>query len=229
VPRHLFLPKQSLKDVRALLKLDEAQIRALDELLGTGESVSLERPSFAQKVADRLHLDQDAASSVTLVGQFLLTVVEEGHSPDEIIDDVRQFLDQYPEEKTLVTSLDVKRKALVAMLTQKPERARALKVRYLQTVSPIVESFRSVCELRPVFKRNDSGGEEEIVGYVPTVQLRMTQVDADGDETLIALNMSPPALKLLAEVIQRTERKLTAIRHRFGNELLGDDAKGDQP
>ncbi|MBP3958317.1 hypothetical protein J8F10_23970 [Gemmata sp. G18] len=226
--RHLFLPKQSLKDVRALLRLDEGQIQALDELLGTGESVSLGRPNFAQKVAERLRLEQEAASSVTLVGQFLLTVVEEGHPPDEIIDDMRQFLEQYPEEKGALSSLDAKRKALVAMLTQKPERARALKVRYLQTVSPLAESFRSVCELRPVFKRNESGAEEEIVGYVPTVQLRVTECDTDGNETLNTFNMSPSALKLLAEVIGRTEKKLTAIRQRFGNELLGDVAQGDQ-
>src|SRR5579859_4606315 len=104
----------------------------------------MDRQDFVQKVADRLRLDLEAASSVALVGQFLLTVVEDGHQPDEIIEDVRQFLEQYPEERGLLTSLDARRNALVAMVTQKPDRARALKVRYLQTVHPTVESFRTV-------------------------------------------------------------------------------------
>lgn len=223
MPRHLFLPKQSLKDVRTLLRLDEGQIRALEELLGTGESISPRSPDFVQNVSARLRIESDAAASVALVGQFLLTVVEEGHPPDEIIDDVRHFIEQFPEERALLTSIEAKRKLLASMLTPKPERARALKIRYLQSIHPTVESFRSVCELRPVFERKDN--EEQIVGYVPTVLLEVKQADAEGDESQIVLNLSPATLQSLAKVVKRAEEKLTAIRRRLGEQLLGDTAQ----
>lgn len=224
MPRHLFLPKQSLKDVRTLLRLDDDKLRALEELLGTGESISPHAPTFVEKVSERLRLDVDSATSVALVGQFLLTVVEEGHPPDEIIDDVRHFVEQHAEDKSLLTSVDAKRKLLVSMLTPKPERARALKIRYLQSIYPTATSFRSICELRPVFDPKKDG-EEEIIGYVPTVLLQVKQSDAEGDESQIVLNLSPASLKSLTQVLLRADKKLTAIRRRLGEQLLGDTAQ----
>jgi hypothetical protein len=222
--RHLFLPKQSIKDIRALLRLDEEKLRTLEQLFSTGESIAPSDPNFLQKVADQLRIDSDTASSVVLVTQFLLTVVEGGRLADEILDDVRYFVDQYDaEDKALVTNLDHRRLLLLSLLTPKAERARAQKIRYLQNIYPTAESFRTVCELRPVF--DQAGGGERIVGYVPTILLEVKQADADGDESQTVLHLSAGALADLAKVLRRAEEKLSVIRGKFGDELLGDTSK----
>lgn len=229
MPRHLFLPKQSLKDVRTLLRLDEDKLRALEQLLGTEESINPRDHGFVQKVAEQLRLEPEVATSVSLVGQFLLTVVEEGQGnpPDEVIDDVRYFLEQNAgEDKTLLASFDAKRKLLVSLVTPKPERSRALKVRYLLNIFPTVASFRTVCELRPVFWRSDGDGErDDIVGFVPAVLLEVKQSDVDGNESQQVLHLTPATLQSLAEVVKRTEAKLDTIRRRFEGNLLGDATK----
>lgn len=205
-----------------LLRLDEEKLRGLEQLLGTGESITFRDPNFLQKVSERLQLDLETAGSAVLVSQFLLTVVEEGNPPDEILDDVRSFLEQFAAEETgLLTAFDARRKTLFSLLTPKPERSRALKIRYLRGVHPVADSFRSVCELRPVFDTTAQG--EEIVGYVPMVLLEVKQSDEDGNESRLVLNLSPALVKDLVKVIQRAEDKLAAIRHRFGEELLGDE------
>lgn len=222
MPKHLILPKSAFKDIRTLLRLDVEKLSVLRELFATPESISPTSPGFIQKVAERLHLDLSAAQAVVLVCQFLLTVVEEGHPPSEIVEDVREFLVQNApaEEKDVIDSLDSKRKVLELLLTPTPERSRALKVRYLGEVHPTWDSFRTVCELRPVFDRKDD--REEIVGYVPVVLLEAKQSDAEDEEERILFHLSPRALKALSEAIQRAEEKLAIIRRRFGGELLGE-------
>lgn len=221
--RHLFLPKQSIRDIRALLRLDEENLRTLGRLFSTGESIAPGDPNFLQKVTDRLGVDSDTASSVVLVTQFLLTVVEGGQPADEILDDVRYFVEQYAEDKALVANLDQRRHMLLSLLTPKAERARAQKIRYLQNIYPTAESFRTVCELRPVFDK--TGSTERIVGYVPTVLLEVKQSDADGDESQTVLHLSANALADLAKVLRRAEEKLSVIKSEFGDELLGDTSK----
>jgi hypothetical protein len=221
--RHLFLPKQSIKDIRALLRLEEEKLRTLEQLFSTGESIEPSDPNFLQKVADQLRIDSDTAASVVLVTQFLLTVVEEGRPADEILDDVRYFVDQYADDKTLTMALENRRRVLLSLLTPKPARSRAQKVKYLRSIYPTAESFRTVCELRPVFDK--AGGKEEIVGYVPTILLEVKQSDADGETSQLVLHLSAAALTDLARVVRRAEDKLSVIRSEFGGKLLGDTSK----
>ena len=221
--RHLFLPKQAIKDVGALLQLDDQKLRALDKLFSAGDSINPSDPNFLEKVAGTLGIDSDLATSVVLVTQFLLTVVEEGHPPGEILDDVRYFVNQHADDKTLVTAMEGKQRALLALLTPKPERTRAQKIRYLRNIYPTVDSFRTVCEIRPVFDK--AAGKEEIIGYVPTILLEIKQSDADGECSQVVLHLSEATLTDLAEVIRRAEEKLSVIKKRFGDELLGDTSK----
>lgn len=226
VPKHLILPKSAFKDVRSLLRLDEEKLHVLGDLFATSDSISATSTDFIQKVAQRLGLDAAAVHSAVIVCQFLLTVVEDDHPPKEVLDDVREFvaLNAPPEDAAAVTELEAKRATLESLLTPKPERSKALKVRYLgREVYPTVESFRTVCELRPVFERK--GGEnEEIVGYVPVVLLEANT--SSPDENKIVLHLTPRLLKSLGEIVQRAEGKLAAIRRKFGDELLGDQADG---
>jgi hypothetical protein len=223
VPKHLILPKSASRDVRSLLRLDTDQLRALRHLFATPESIPPTSTGFIQKVAEQLHLDTPGAKSIVVVCQFLLTVVEEGHPASEIVDDIREFVAQADpaEERDVVTTLDSKRNLLESLLTPAPERSRALKIRYLREIHPMVDSFRTVCELRPVFDR--IGHREQIVGYVPTILLEATL--SDDEEERVLLHLSANALKALGDVVRRTEEKLEAIRLKFGNELLGETTK----
>jgi hypothetical protein len=223
VPGHLILPKSAFKDVKSLLRLEEDKLRVLGELFGTSASIAPRSPEFIREVSERLHLETPTVESIILVCQFLLTVVEEGNPPQEILNDVREFIAQYasPEERDILPAMDHKRKVLESLLTPKPERSRALKVAYLANgPHPTVDSFRTVCELRPVFECPQ--GRESIVGLVPTILMEVKLSDMDGEGRKVLLQLTPGSLKSLSEVVKRTQEKLDVIRARFGEELLGE-------
>jgi hypothetical protein len=225
MPRHLILPKSAFKDVKSLLRLEGGKLRALDELFATSASISPSRPEFTRLVSDRLRVDAPTAESVILVCQFLLTVVEEGHPPAEILNDVQEFVVQHasPEEKDVVAAIDQKRSLLESLLTPKPERSKALKVEYLSHgPHPTVDSFRTVCELRPVFDCPE--GRETIVGYVPTILMEVKLSVTAGDSRTVLLQLTPAGLKSLGRVVKRTQDKLDSIRARFGDELLSEES-----
>jgi hypothetical protein len=224
VPRHLMLPKTAFKDVKSVLRLEVEKLRALDALFATSASISPSRPEFIRRVSEKLTLDSLTAASVVLVCQFLLTVAEGGHAPAEILDDVREFVAQFssPEERDVVAWLDQKRVSLISLLTPKPDRTRAQKVEYLSHgPKPTVDSFRTVCELRPVFECLEE--RETIVGYVPTILLEVKVSDAEGEVKSVLLQLTPTVLKSLGEVVTRTQEKLEAIRVKFGDELLTEE------
>ena len=209
MPRHVILPKNAFKDVKSLIRLEGDKVRALDELFATSASISPSRPEFVRRVSDQLRIEVPTAESVVLVCQFLLTVVEEGHPPAEILNDVREFVVQYasPEEKDVVAALDQKRSLLESLLTPKPERSRALKVEYLtHGLQHTADSFRTVCELRPVFECPE--GQEAIVGYVPTIIMEVKLSDAEGDGRTVLLQLSPTSLESLGKVVERTQEKV---------------------
>jgi hypothetical protein len=219
----LILPKTAFKDVKSFLRLEEGKLRALEELFGTPASIATRRPEFIREVAKQLHLDIPTTDSVVLVCQFLLTVVEEGNPPEEILNDLREFVAQHasPEEKDVVAAPEQKRQALISLLTPKPGRTRALKVEYLaHGPHPTVDSFRTVCELRPVFECPE--GRQTIVGYVPTILLEVKVSDMEGQGKTVLLYLTAEMLKSLKEVVTRTEEKLEAIRAKFDKELLHD-------
>jgi hypothetical protein len=206
---HLTLPKTAFRDVKSFLHLEEEQLRALGELFGTPASIAPRRPEFVGEVAKSLRLDTSTVETVILVCQFLLTVVEEGIPPEEIVDDLRAFLVQHAassEDRDVITALDQKRPALVSLLTPKPARTRALKVEYLaHGPNPTVDSFRTVCELRPVFESPE--GRETIVGYVPCILLEVKTSDRERQGNTVLLQLTAETLKSLKEVIERTEKK----------------------
>lgn len=149
--------------------------------------------------------------------------MEDGKPAEGIINDVREFLSKSaaPNETDIVKALDGKRRLFESLLKPKPERSRALKVNYLaHGLHPTVDSVRTICELRPVF---DCPREQEvIVGYVPTVCMEIESSDTEGNGTTVLLQLSPKMVQTFKQVIERTEEKLSAIRTKFGNELLGE-------
>jgi hypothetical protein len=223
VPRRLTLPSAAFQDVQSLLRLDEEKLRTLADLFGTSASINPHTPDFIRKVTERLQLDTPTVESIVLVCQFLLTVVEQGNPPQDILNDVREFVAQHAsaDEEDIVSALDRNRIFLESLLTPKPARSKALKVQYLaHGLHPTVDSFRTVCELRPVFECPEE--QETIVGYVPTIILEVKASDMEGDEQRFLLHLTPDKLKSLKETVARTEEKLAAIRARFGKELLGE-------
>jgi len=219
--RKLVLPKESLDDIRTLVVLTQRKLETLRSLLGTGDSITFQDPDFVQKVSEELELDSEVAGSVVLVSQFLLTVAEGGVEPDEILSDVRSFLLQNArDDEELIGKFESNYDYLKSLLMPQPGRSLARKIQYLSRIQPTADSFRTVCELRPVFDSND---DEHIVGYVPIILLQMKQSGSDDEENMTVFNLSTKALAELDKVIQRAKTKLFAIRSRFGKELLGDD------
>ena len=222
----IFLPKRASRDVRALLTLDKGQLLALSELFGEPESLSPLGNDFLEKVVQRLQVSSEVATSAVLVAQFFLSVVEEGEiSPEQLFDDIRYFAQENDGEIADLEPLVVeKRDALFALVTPKASRARAKKIRYLQGIHPTTESFRSVCELRPLFEKK--GDDETIVGFVPAILIEVIQKNADGEESKVVLNLSSASLAELAKVLKRTEAKLAKIRDRFKDQILEDSPSG---
>jgi hypothetical protein len=225
VAKHLFLPKTAMEDIAPLLRLDEEKLRALAECFASSDSILPSRPGFVQKVANRLPIALGDAESIVVVCNFLLSVVDEGNPYQEVLDDLREFVVQHDVSagKDLVSALNARRNSLEFLLSPKPERSRALKVRYLGEVFPTVDSFRTVCELRPVFE--GPSGQETIVGYVPVVLLEVKISDSDGDESSVHLHLSPQKIKALDKTIKRATDKLRIMRQKFGDELLGGNVE----
>lgn len=222
MPR-LILPKAASTDVKAFLRLEDEKLQALAELFSTAASISPHRPEFIRDVAKRLRLDHPTAESVVLVCQFLLSCVEGGSRPDDILNDLQEFVTQHAgaEVDDLARAITTKRAAFVSLLTPKAERTRALKVEYLaHGPHPTVDSLRTICELRPVFERREE--QEIIVGYVPTILLEVKVSDREGQGRTVLLYLTSETLKDLKEVVKRTEEKLNVIRGTFEKELLHD-------
>jgi len=217
----LILPRRAFEDIKLLLSLDEAKLRALSEFFGSAESIQARNPDITKKVSERLGIDHRTTETVVMVCGFLLSVAEEGTKPEDIITDIRSFVAQYGSSDELPAAVDKKREAIIALLTPKPARMRALKVEYLaHGPHPTVDSFRTVCDLRPVFERSD--GKEVIVGYVPTILLEARVSNLSGEGDTIVLYLTSDMLESLKNIVIRTGEKLEAIRAKFGKDLLHD-------
>jgi hypothetical protein len=217
------LPKSAFKDVKLLLSLDTDQLRRFDEFFATAASIAASTADPAREISKQLGLDAAAVETVLMVCQFLLSVAADGAKPEEMVNDLVTFAAQNaPGDKDFLASIARKRAALVSLLTPKPARRRALKVESLaHGPQPTVDSFRTVCDVRPVFESVE--GKESIVGYVPTILLEAKVSDPDGDNSrAIMLHMTSAMLASLKEVVERTEEKLAAIRAKFGKDLLHD-------
>jgi len=221
VGKHVSLPKTALEDVASLVRLDRQQTVSLAECFTWPESIGPIGQSFIHVVSERIRVDLEQAESIILVCQFLLTVVEGGSPVGEVLDDLREFIakNDFSTDKEALSAFDLRRNDLVSLLAPKPSRVRAQKVRYLGEVFPTVESFRTVCELRPVFE--GPAGHEEIIGYVSVVLLKVKLSDSDGEESTVHLQLSPGKMRDLEKIIKRTNEKLATIQSKFGDELLG--------
>jgi len=222
--KRIFLPKRALRDVKALLALDNAQILALADLFSEADSLPPHGVEFLEKVIQRLNVGSETATSAVLVAQFFLSVVEAGElSAEQLFDDLRYFAQENAAENAGLESLVAEKKdVLLALMVPKASRARAKKIRYLQGIHPTTESFRSVCELRPLFEKD--GDDETIIGFVPAILIEVLLSNADGEESRVVLNLSPASLAELAKVVKRTESKLEAIRDRFKDQILEDNS-----
>lgn len=219
----LLLPKSALKDVKLLLSLDADTLRKLDEFLSHPESVKPFADDLAKTFSKQLGIEQPTLETAIMVCQYFLSVVGDGAKPEDVVNELVAFVTRNaPEYEQFLTAIDRKRPVLVSLLTPKPERRRAMKVAYLaHGPQPTVDSFQTICDVRPVFETVE--GKEEIVGYVPTILLEAKVSDPEGEgRQTIFLSMTSKKLELLKVVVERAEEKLNAIRAKFGNDLLHD-------
>ncbi|AMV23173.1 hypothetical protein VT84_02095 [Gemmata sp. SH-PL17] len=216
MPRHLILPKDAFEDFRSLLALRSEQLEALVSFFATAESVTSVGADAAERIAAKLGIDYEAARNIVFVCTFLLSVVEDGRPAEEVLLDVKAFTTEYIDQndKQLLGNFDKYRPLYLSLLTPTTERLRAQKVQYLEDLRPKVTSFRTVCELRPVFETRES--EEQITGLIPIVSLVVEMTESDR----VILHLSPAQLKNLREVVARADKKIAALQTKFGTELL---------
>ena len=222
--KRVILPSDALDDFRTLIRLSSDQLKALDELFASGESVSALRTTFVNQVAEDLQLNLDEARSVTVVCSFLLSLSdkEDEGSAGEILDDVREFLENsLPDEDkdSVLGQFDQNCELISSLATPKPARKRAQKIRgLLAGPEPHVHSFRTICQLRPLFEGQDN--DETIVGLVPMILLEIESADADGDANTLSFSMDAEDLAESQKVVERTRMKLEAIQKKYKTEIL---------
>lgn len=220
--RVLELPTGALSDAMALVSLTQEQLLALGQLLSTGESLPPVKPSFVAKVSESLSIDEKKCWQVLPISFFLLGTAG---SAKEIVADFRQFFEEEEEDLALrakvLTQLDENREALESLCTEKPERVRAKKIRKLRDrPEPCAESFRTICQLRPLFEGSEN--QEDIVGLVPSILVEIKLNSVNDEEETISFSLSREKLESFKKTLERALSKVGKIQERYGKELIGN-------
>lgn len=222
--KRLIVPSEALDDFCTLLSLSADQLKALEDLFSRGESATALRATFVNQVAETLQINIKDARSVTVVCSFLLSGADEENtdSVGELLDDVREFFENSlpdNDRQPVLDQFDQHREILLSLVTPKPARMRAQKIRSLLAgPEPHVHSFRTICQLRPLFEGPDS--DETIVGLVPMILLEIESANADGDPSSLSLSMDAEDLVELEKVVKRTRMKLKSIQETYKSEIL---------
>ena len=223
--KRVILPSEALDDFCTLLRLSSDQLKALGDLFSKGESATPLRTTFVNQVAEKLQVNIEDARSVTVVCSFLLSNADDGDagSANEVLDDVYEFLENSLQgddnKQTVLGKFDENRGLLLSLATPKPARKRAQKIRSLLAgPEPHVHSFRTICQLRPLFEGPDNN--ETIVGLVPMILFEIESADADGDTATLSFSMDSEDLAELENVVKRTRVKLQSIQQKYKPEIL---------
>jgi len=227
VAKHLILPEDAFDDFKVLLSLDREPLGSLVSIFATADTVTTARSELSDQVSERLGVEYESAKSIVFVTTFLLSVVGDGAPPSEVLRDIEVFVAKRgtPESQELLLRIANQRELFLSLLTPTAERLRAQKVQYLEKLRPQATSFRTVCELRPVFESR--GDAEEITGLIPVVSLVVELTDSGQDPDRMILELSPAMLKELREVVARADKKVAALRGRFGTDLLCDHPESE--
>ena len=220
--RVLKLSTEAMSDAMALVSLTREQLLALDRLLSTGESLLPIESSFVEKISESLSIDEKKCWQVLPISIFLLGTAG---SAKEIIADFRQFFEEGEEDlalrKKALAQLDANREALESLCTEKPERARAKKIRKLRDrPEPCAESFRTICQLRPLFEGSEN--QEDIVGLVPSILVEIKLNSVNDEEETISFSLSREKLESFKKTLERTLHKIGKIQERYGDQLIGN-------
>lgn len=222
MPKLLRLPTGALDDVVALLSLTEEQLRALDQLFTTKESAAPFRQSFIDRATERLGIDETRTVAVLAVTTYVLGKVSTSGVAAQAVDDLRDFLRENADSQqkdALITKLEADRALLESVVAPKQERLRGAKIlRLSEGPERTAESFRTICQLRPLFE--GAKDAEEIVGLVPTVLMEIGVAGPDERKETVAFSLSERQVDSLKEVIERTKKKIDAIRGIYGDQLL---------
>lgn len=225
--KRLILPPDALDDFRTLLQLSSGQLKALEDLFSRGESATALRATFVNQVAETLQINIEDARSVTVVCSFLLSGADEDDADSvvELLDDLREFLENSlpdNDKQPVLDKFDQNREVLLSLATPKPARMRAQKIRgLLAGPEPHVHSFRTICQLRPLFEGPDN--DETIVGLVPMILFEIESADADGDPNTLSFSMDAEDLEELEKVVKRTRMKLESIQEKYKSEMLASE------
>ena len=140
----------------------------------------------------------------------------------ELVDDIRDFLENLlpkVDKQSVLEQFDQNRELILSLVTPKPARMRALKIRGLMAgPEPHVHSFRTICQLRPLFEGPEN--DETIIGLVPMILLEIESADVDGDTNTLSLSMDAEDLAELEKVVKRTRMKLEAIQEKYKSDIL---------
>ena len=215
----VFFPKSALADIKVFLGLSPDKLKQLSALFDApGPIVSY--GAFVEKIRKDLDLSVDEARAVVRVGDFFLTATEQDVEGEVLLKDLRSFIEEAPaQEGALRQAIDEKQAALLEFVGPKPQRARASKIQYLKAgPHPSATSFRTVCDLRPLF---DEDGKR-IEGLIPTLFLQIKTEDQDREEETQVIHLSRDKLEELQRVLDRARSKFKAMDERYGRDFLGE-------
>ncbi len=219
--RVLELPTEALSDVMALVSLTQEQLLAFDRLLSMGESLLPIEPSFVEKISESLGIDEKKCRQVLPISLYLLGTKG---SAEEVVGDLRRLLEEENDlelKAKALAQLDANHEALESLCTEKPERARAKKIRKLRDrPEPCAESFRTICQLRPLFEGSEN--QEDIVGLVPSILVEIKLNSVNDEEETISFSLSREKLESFKKTLERALSKVGKIQERYGKELIGN-------
>lgn len=187
------LPDEARSDFLTVCRFSAGQLQALAELFSSEESIPPFEQSFFEKVAERLHLDDGKARSALSLAVFLQNLGQSakaaGLQPTDFTDEIRISIGELAdpaERQALFAAFDHNRSIWESLVSPKPARVRALKIRQLsQATQRTVDEFRTICQLRPLFE-DTADGHEAIAGHVLTVLMELTLISTKGTkETLV--------------------------------------------
>ena len=231
--RWLFLPNSAIASLRLLSRLSSEAIDELRDIL-EGD-FGREGYSLYLRIGELAGVpDQDGATFHSFWEYVQDERRSESKSGLDVISEFVAFIKSYSDSNPNSSEQDLdniskkihaKRQRLAGIFGDVPGREHARKVNALEAGPlPHISSFKSFCDLRPVFDKNGTN----IVEFVPSIVLRIRTHGYPEEHKEILVQSTESQISTLENELRRLRKKLEKMRGRFPG-LLPEKAKGERP
>jgi len=207
--RDLAPSAEFVEDARAVLSLQETQVRAISEALeeytGFLDSDSI-KSLLAAEIEDE-ELKKQLSRFISFLDKML---AQSGKSPREFIDYVLkrfanpQSADRFSEAE--LSSLSERISTLVK--DQSGFRRQRKAERLYDEIGIPVRDLKIICDLRPVFDKK----RDNVDGMILVITLKVTATDVDGLPITLQAKLTEKQVADLAEKAEEAKQKLTVLR-----------------